>query len=248
MNIRSIGIIGYGNFGACVETLLKRFAPSVQIRVYSLDREPDGKLFFSIDAVAACDAVVLAVPIVAIEETLEKLLPLMRPDGVIVDVATVKVHTAKLLKRLAKGHAYIATHPMFGPESYEKRNGNITGFRIVVAAHTLSANAYMVLKAFATDLGFSVVEMTPDAHDKLLAETLFLTHFIGQIVERSGFRRTDIDTVSFGFLMDAVESVRRDTKLFRDVFRFNPFCAKVLRRFEKAEQKVHKLLSKGSKE
>lgn len=245
MTIRSVGIIGYGNFGACAETLLKRFAPTLLLRIYAPEREPDRKRFFALDEVAQSDAVILAVPIKAFEKVLKKILPLMSPEGIIVDVATVKVHTVKLLKKLAKGRRYIATHPMFGPESYEKRSGDVTGFRIVVALHTLSANAYSVLRSYASDLGFKVVEMTPQAHDKQLAETLFLTHFLGQAVEHGGFRRTDIDTVSFGYLMDAVESVRADTKLFRDVFRFNPFCANVLKRFEKAEEEVHAILSRS---
>ena len=56
--------------------------------------------------------------------------------------------------------------------------------------------------------------------------------------------RTDIDTLSFGYLMDAVESVRGDTELFRDVFAFNPYCEDIIRRFETAEGEVHALLEK----
>ena len=55
---------------------------------------------------------------------------------------------------------------------------------------------------------------------------------------------TDIDTLSFGFLMDAVESVKSDTELFRDVFAFNPYCEEIIARFEKAEADVHALLEK----
>jgi hypothetical protein len=78
----------------------------------------------------------------------------------------------------------------------------------------------------------------------MLAETLFLTHYVSQIVAKGGFVRTDIDTLSFGYLMDAVESVRGDTELFRDVFAFNPYCQDIIRRFETAEGEVHALLEK----
>jgi hypothetical protein len=44
--------------------------------------------------------------------------------------------------------------------------------------------------------------------------------------------------------MDAVESVRSDTELFRDVFAFNPYCEEIIARFEKAESEVHTLLEK----
>lgn len=240
--IRSVGIVGHGAFGALTETLLKRFCPSVEIRIHSSRSEPDGKRFFTLEAAAQCDAVVLATPIRYFEETLQKLLPLLREDTAIVDVATVKVHTVDVLKRLGGNRRYIATHPMFGPESYTKREGDISGFRIVLSDSTLPSDEYEKLRGFLKEIGFDVVQVTADQHDKHLAESLFLTHFIGQVVSRAGFDRTEIDTVSFGYLMDAVESVRHDSQLFADVYAYNPYCKDVLKRFEISEEKMSELL------
>ena len=120
---------------------------------------------------------------------------------------------------------------MFGPESYAQRNGDVSGFRIVLTGHNIPGNIYAVFCDTLTNVGFSIIETTADAHDKDLAETLFLTHYIGQIVAHGGFERSDIDTVSFGSLMDAVDSVRHDTGLFEDVFHFNPYCRQVVDRF-----------------
>src|SRR3989344_1614089 len=244
MELKTVGIIGYGSFGALACTLFERFAPAVQVRVFSQDQKPDDKIFFSLENTATCDAVILAVPIHTFEEVLAKIVPLAGKDTVIVDIATVKVHTVGLLKKLAKGHRYIATHPMFGPESYEKRAGDIKGFRIVMTDGTLAVEEYTALTAFLKKCGFDVVEMTPESHDKQIAETLFLTHLIGQTILHGGFGRRDIDTVSFGYLMDAVESVRRDEKLFQDVFSFNPYCKDVLARFNAAEGNVRGMLEK----
>ena len=244
MGIKTVGIVGHGSFGALTCTLFERFAPSVQVRIFSQEQKPDNQKFFSLADTARCDAVILAVPIHAFEDVLAKIIPLAGKDTVIVDIATVKVHTAGLLKKLAKGHRYIAAHPMFGPESYEKRAGDVKGFRIVMTVGTLAVPEHVALTAFLKKCGFDVVEMTAEAHDKQIAETLFLTHLIGQTILHGGFGRRDIDTVSFGYLMDAVESVRRDEKLFRDVFRYNPYCKDVLARFKKAEEKVRGLLQK----
>ncbi|MEK7093237.1 MAG: prephenate dehydrogenase/arogenate dehydrogenase family protein [Patescibacteria group bacterium] len=244
VNIRSIGIVGYGAFGKLLHTLVGRFAPSAEVRVFSSREKPDGKTFFTLEETAQSDAVVLAVPIHAFEDALKNILPLVCKDTVIIDVATVKVHTTAILKRVAGEQPYIATHPMWGPESYEKRNGDVSGFRIVLAEHSLPNEVYTALAEFLKQCGFDVVEMTPEQHDKHLAETLFLTHFIGQIVAQGGFNRTEIDTVSFGYLMDAVESVKHDGKLFKDVYTFNPYCKEVLERFEISEGKVSKLLEK----
>src|SRR3989344_3821206 len=242
MQLRTVGIVGYGAFGRLVHTLLNRFASDIEVRVHAHDRKPDGKKFCSLSDAAKSDVVILAVPIAAFEEVLKKVLPLARKDTVIVDVATVKVHTSGLLKKLAKGRRYIATHPVWGPESYAKRGGDVRGFRIVVTTHTLPQEEYKLLCGTLKMCGFEVVEIEAPEHDQHLAETLFLTHFIGQLISRAGFERTAVDTVSFGFLMNAVESVRNDEALFRDVFRFNPYCKEVLERIERAEVRVRGLL------
>ena len=244
MQLKTIGIVGYGAFGTLVHTLIRRFAPHIKVRVHSSRKAPDGTTFFSLAKTAQSDALVLTVPISAFEDTLKKVVPLMRDGAAIVDVATVKVHTVKALRRLAGTHPYIATHPMWGPESYEKKKGNVGGFRIVIAGSTLPKSQKTALVSFLRRLGFDVVEMTPEKHDKHLAESLFLTHFIGQIVAGAGFNRSEIDTVSFGYLMDAVESVKHDGKLFKDVYAYNPFCEEILKRFEISEEKVHRTLGK----
>lgn len=241
----TIGIIGYGSFGAFLEVLIRRFAPSVTIKIYSSRFAPDGTKFFTLAEAAACDAVILSVPIAVFEDTLVKVLPLMKKEGVIVDVATVKVHTVQLLKKYAPNQPYLATHPMFGPESYAKKGGEVAGLRIVMTDGTIPVKQYQKLSEFLKKCGFDVVELSAAEHDKHLAETLFLTHFVGQVVARGKFDRTAIDTVSFGYLMDATESVKHDTSLFQDVYRFNPYCEEVLKRFDDAEAEVHTLLKKS---
>ncbi|HEY5383389.1 MAG TPA: prephenate dehydrogenase [Candidatus Paceibacterota bacterium] len=242
--MQTVGIVGYGSFGAFLEVLIRRFAPAAHIKIYSSRFEHDGTKFFSLAEVAASDVVILSVPIHAFEETLAKVLPLMKESGIIVDVATVKMHTVEILKRLASKQPYIATHPMFGPESYAKKQEDVAGLRVVITESSMPEDEKAALIAFLRQCGFEVVEMTAESHDKHLAETLFLTHFVGQIVARGSFNRTEIDTVSFGYLMDATESVKQDTALFQDVYRFNPYCEEVLKRFEIAERDVHTLLKK----
>ncbi len=241
--IRSVGIVGYGNFGKLVHALLERHAPEVTVRVYSSRATPDLRLFFPLGEVAQCDAVVLCVPIHAFEKTVEKLLPIMGWASILVDVATVKLHTVEVLERLAAGRRWIATHPMFGPESYAKHGYSVAGLRIVVAKHTLGREEYTALRDVLLGVGFSMIEKSAQDHDRDLARTLFLTHYIGQVVGRAGFSRTDIDTLSFGYLMDAVESVKNDTNLFRDVYDFNPYCKGVVEEFYAKEREVRSLLT-----
>ena len=245
MTIKSVGIVGYGAYGTLLQILIARFAPEVAIKVYSRHHTPDDQMFFSLEEVAACDAVFLAVPIHALEENLKKLVPLINDKTTLVDVSTVKKYPGSLLKKYAKGKSYVATHPMWGPESYKKKGGDVSGFRIVITDSTVPEESILVFCKTLEHLGFTCLRMSADAHDKHLAETLFLTHFIGQIVSHAKFDRTEIDTVSFRYLMDAVESVRHDKALFQDVFRYDPYCKKVLKKFGIAEKSVQQLLNQA---
>ena len=239
---KTLAIIGYGSFGKLLHELVQRFAPEVKAVVHSSRADASQDFFVSFEQAAACDVVIPCVPIHAFEATVEKMLPYMGAQTVFIDIATVKMHTVKVLKRLLPGKRWLATHPMFGPESYEKKGREVNGLRIVLTESTLAPEEKDAIIGFLKTCGFDVVEMTSEQHDKHLAETLFLTHFVGQTIHRGGFDRTDIDTVSFGYLMDAVESVRHDEVLFKDVYKFNPFCEEALRRFERAEGEVHGLL------
>lgn len=229
----SIGIIGYGEFGTFLHTLFTKYAPQIPVRVYSSRREADLQTFFSFEDVCAADILIPTVPIHAYEDTLRRALPHLGAHTIVCDVATVKVHTTTLLHTLGIPH-YIATHPMFGPHSYTKHGESLAGLRIVICESTLEPETLAALTTFLESLGLVCLTMSADAHDRHVAGTLFLTHLVGQAVHTAGFDRTPVDTVSFGYLMDAVESVSHDTQLFHDMYTYNPHCREVVVQFTKA--------------
>lgn len=238
--INTVGIIGYGNFGKFIHELGLRFFPDVEFRIHSRRSEVDDKVFFDIKTASQSDVVILCDGISEYEERMKVVLEHALPETLFIDVATVKKHTSELCRRYCDGRRFISTHPMFGPISYKKHNGKVKGFRIVVTDYALSNDTYQMLKSLFATLGFSIIEMSADEHDKRLAETLFLTHYIGQSILTAGFSRTDIDTLSFQFLMDAVESVKDDKKLFADVYNFNPYCKEVAERLHSAQEAVYR--------
>ncbi len=248
MNIRymnpdfTIGIVGYGDFGELIYTLTKRYIPSAHIKVFSRSNKEDQNMFFSLKEVCDSDILFLSVPVSAFESVLKNIVPYIKKETVIVDVSAVKTYPIKILEEYPKQINYITTHPLFGPYSYEKKKHSVSGFRIVMCEHNLAQNTYTSISSFLEKLGIVIIKISPDEHDRLIAETLFLTHIIGQTVHQGEFDRTSIDTVSFGFIMDAVESVRGDVVLFKEVFKYNPYCRGVLNRFKVSLVEVEKLL------
>lgn len=238
---RTIGIVGYGDFGRFLHRLCREFLPDTEVRVFSRSEELGQGDFFSLAEVCQSDVLILSVPISSFASVLEEIEDLVGLETVVCDVATVKMHTVEILRQSGIKN-FIATHPMFGPYSYEKHGGSLKDLRITLCDHSLTSEKYIQTKVWLQTLGLKVLEMSAESHDKLVAETLFLTHLVGQIVKRGVFERTAIDTVSFGFLMDAVESVMNDEVLFKDVFKYNPFCREVLEKFHSGSDEVASLL------
>ena len=236
----TIGIVGNGRFGKFLVTLIARFLPTMSVRVYSRRNDSDGQKFFTLAETAAADVVILCGSIASYEEQLRSIKPYLRPETIVVDVATVKSYTENLCQMILGSQPYVCLHPMFGPESYRVRAEDVSGFRIVVTASTLPGDVYETMRASLTAYGFLVITMTSDEHDKLLAETLFLTHYVSQTVlaQPGEYIRTAIDTPSYHALLQAIESVKNDYQLFRDVYRFNPYCKAVANRLHQAETKL----------
>ena len=80
--------------------------------------------------------------------------------------------------------------------------------------------------------GLDVVEMTPREHDRRMASSLVLTHFIGRSLIAYGAKTTGVDTEGYKRLLRILETVRNDSwELFEDMNRFNSFAAPMRRRF-----------------
>jgi prephenate dehydrogenase len=236
--INSVGIVGYGSFGKFVHELGQKLFPELEFKIHSRRAKVDNEKYFDLKTVSQSDVVILCDGIREYEERMKAVLEHSLPETIFVDVATVKKHTDDLCIKYCDGRRFMSIHPMFGPSSYEKHNGDVRGFRIVVVDYTLKNDDYHNLKKTFSDFGFDIIEMTADEHDKNLADTLFITHYISQSILKAEFTRTEIDTLSFQFLMDAVESVKNDKELFADVYAFNPYCKESAERFHKAQQDV----------
>ena len=146
MKVGTLGIIGYGSFGSFVHELARYYTPEIAVRVHSSRSQPDGKTFFSLEGVCKSDMLVLAIPISAFEEQLQKVIPLVGGQTVVVDIATVKMHTTNILKQYKNKLRYVAMHPMFGPYSYLKKGRKLDGLRVVFTDYTIEQSEYELFR------------------------------------------------------------------------------------------------------
>lgn len=235
----NVGLIGFGRLG---RLLVKHFARDA--RIFAADPRLDARLARRLGArpatfAEACaqEIVVLCVPMTAFEGVVKRMRGLVKPGALVVDACSVKEHPVRAMKRwLPKSVSLLATHPNFGPDSAAD---SLKGRKIVLCRVRMTDAAYRAAKRALARKGLEVVELTPREHDRRMASSLVLTHFIGRALIACGARTTGVDTEGYKRLLRILETVQNDSwQLFADMNRFNAGAAPMRRRFLAALKSV----------
>ncbi|HUX21495.1 MAG TPA: prephenate dehydrogenase/arogenate dehydrogenase family protein [Spirochaetia bacterium] len=219
-----VGVYGLGRFGSFWATVLSR---KFDVLGFSRSRDrvvPEGVLRATEDEVLACDAVFLAVAISAMDEVASMIAPRLRPNSLIFDTCSVKVHPiAVMQKYFPQSVEIIGTHPMFGPDSGKR---GVTGLPIVYCPVRVSDEHDRFWRDAFGSLGLSVKDLTPDAHDREAAYTQGVTHFIGRVLQDLSLKPSTISTIGYAKLLEIIEQTCNDPwQLFLDLQHYNPYTA-----------------------
>lgn len=235
----TVGVIGFGRLG---RLLVKHFA--YDARLFVSDPKLDKRLARKLGATPvsfadACaqDIVVLCVPMAEFEGVVKKMRPFVKPGALVVDTCSVKEHPVRVMKRwLPKSVELLATHPNFGPDSAAE---SLKGRKLVLCRVRMTAARYAAAKRVLSRKGLELVEMTPRDHDRRMASSLVLTHFIGRSLIAYGAKTTGVDTEGYKRLLRILETVQNDSwQLFADMNRFNAGAAPMRKRFVNALKSV----------
>lgn len=224
MSIKTVAIIGYGRFGKLLEQLLPTIYADADIRCVKRD----------IEKAKDADLIIPAVPVREFENVISSLSSLLREETIIMDVSSVKIYpTQVMLEKLPASIQIIASHPMFGPGTYAKKNGELKGLKIVVDPVRINpVNKEKVLQPLKVS-GIDVIEMSSDEHDKYAAQFHFSSQYIASVIKELAIQRTPIDTASVAVLHDFAEFVQTDTiALLQDMYRYNPYCKEQLQNIQ----------------
>ena len=153
------------------------------------------------------------------------------------DVCAVKVKPVEWMKKnLPKGVSILGTHPLFGPDS---AHASIKGHRLCICPIRIHKERLRHVIRQLKLAGLVVRVISPKEHDKMIAETLFLSQYVGRLVAKAGLARHAFSTKSYADLMKIVEIADNDTReLFRDMLTYNPYAKQVLKRLLRAEKRV----------
>ena len=242
-----IGIIGFGRFGALAARYL---AEDVAVRVLdsggraaairALGAEPA-----DLEAVCRQRIVLLCVPIRAMRRQLALIAPLLADDTLVVDVCSVKTAPVGWMREILPPHTPIlGTHPMFGPDSAAR---TLHGAKIVLCPERIEAGRCDRIRRWLEKRGLTVIEASAETHDRQIAVSLALTHFVGRSLAAFGATEMEIDTEGYKRLLHILGVVENDTwQLFEDMHRFNPFAAEQRRAFVRAMAGIEDRLERAA--
>lgn len=215
-----IGIVGFGRFGRfAAEILGKDFPVSVFDRK-ALSAQ-SGVRSAALREVARKPCLLLCVPISQMERICRRLGPLLAPGQLVMDTCSVKEEPLRLmLDRFPESVEVLGTHPLFGPET--GRHG-IRGLEVVLCPGR--GNRVGRVEQYLEKLGLKVTVTTATEHDRAMASTQALFHFLAQGFSRMKVEPDILATPGPAQLFRAFQDLRGDSRqLFRDLQQMNRFA------------------------
>ncbi len=240
--MKSVGIIGLGRFGKVLAAILsddfviRGYDPSPATEIYGVEK-------VGWDTLIKEKTIFVAVPIHSFKEVIQQLSGEL-PSGVtVIDVCSVKVYPVTVMREhLPESAGIIATHPLFGPDSINSPDG----LKIMLNNTRDTHGQYDYWHEYFKSKALQVLEMTPEQHDRLAAETQGITHFVGRVLRESGIKSTEIDTLGFHDLVEVIDQTCNDSwELFMDLQNYNPFTPAVIQRLEDSIESIRGKILKG---
>ncbi len=237
----TVGIYGLGRFGAFWGDQLSRF---FTVKGYSRSEKrfcPKTIERVTEDEIFNCDVIIICVAISAMENFLRNIKDKVKPGTLIMDTCSVKVYPVNLMLEILPEYVDIlGTHPMFGPDS--GKNG-VAGLPIVVSKARLSDSLYKKWIEAFNNMNLSVIEMSPDEHDKEAAYTQGITHFIGRTLSDMNLKSSTISTTGYISLLEIIKQTCNDEyQLFLDLQKYNSYTSIMRNDLKNSLHKVLKVI------
>lgn len=220
MTRQTVGIIGMGRFG---QLWAKILANDFTVVFFDSDKKwLNSKGYCELaDLVEQSSTIFIASPIHTIASVLQALSQYTLTGKTVMDLCSVKVYPCQLMQQyLPDDVDIIAAHPMFGPDSYSVDPEH----KLVIHSLINRNDSYQPWRHYFQSLGWKLLEMTPDEHDRQAAFSQGLTHFLGRVLGQIELRPEKVATLGYRKLLELVDQTCHDSEqLFVDLMRYNPY-------------------------
>ncbi|MBU2549864.1 MAG: prephenate dehydrogenase/arogenate dehydrogenase family protein [Proteobacteria bacterium] len=223
---------GLGRMGALMARIFRQ--AGLEVAIHDAAHRPIDWM-----EAARADLVLIAVPIPVVQEVIENLGPHTRPDGVVIDIASLKEIPVKSMLEHCRGEV-IGSHPLFGPAVSSLQD------QIVFVHPARSEHWYPWFCAFLEERGARVIDIEPARHDRLMSRVQLLRHLFlfcfGRSLMRLDFDLKDEMPLSGPWFKELVgmldHQLGQAPELYADLTVHNPAAEEVAGEFLKAADEV----------
>ena len=231
MKFKRISILGVGLLGGSIGQGLKTRASGVTVTGYGHRRETIdaavrlGALDEGYDRVApavrGADLVILCSPVGLFRPLLSELSDLLTPATVVTDVGSTKRSVVVAAEELLpQGVAFVGSHPMAGSEKrgvhFARPDLYDGALCILTPTDATDPAALGAIAEFWQTLGMRTCQMSPEAHDRRLADVSHLPHAVAAALVAMQ-ESESIALAGKGFI-DTTRIAGGDGTLWRDIF------------------------------
>ena len=240
----TVGLLGYGRFGKLAARYISQHA---DLLVHDPLHPPGSSgrrrtRFVSLAEAAAQKVLVLAVPVSALEDALRMVRPHVRPGALVIDVCAVKAQPARWMRALLPRNVRIlGTHPLFGPDSASR---TLNGRTIVLCPVRIPPALFLRVRRILRRKGLITTVMSVGEHDRMAAETIFLTQYLGRMVGQAGLGRWPEVTFNYRNLLTLIGVAQRDSfTLLADMARYSRRGERVVEALKRSQKNLDRRLS-----
>lgn len=228
MNKQNLTIIGMGNFGRFMTGhLIPHFNITICDPFQNLHNFSNchNLQIVQYEEISQSDIVILAVPFKAMHDVITSIIPYLKSDCLVMDVASVKVKPlAIMLGMLPNTINIIGLHPLFGPQS--GING-IQGLNVAVVQGRGDKES-SVIDFLENILSLKIYQCTAEEHDIQMAYVQGLTHLIAKAFNMMNIPDIIQTTKTYDLLNQMVGLIKNDSDdLFQSILMDNPYVENI---------------------
>ena len=237
MKLKKIAIIGVGLIGGSIgKAVLKKKAADVVVgvcrRQSSLDKAlKEGSITTGFinnyeEALNGAELIVVATPVETTKKVLEDIASCVEDRNILVtDVGSTKGEIVKFAESFEDNFTFIGSHPLAGSEEtgVEASSDYLLEDSVCVITPGNNGRSTVQIKTLETFwqmIGAKVCFYSPEEHDKIIAFSSHLPHFVAYVLAgtlKEGFSK---EMFSTGF-KDTTRIALSDATLWADIFMTN---------------------------
>jgi len=262
--INKVAIVGVGLIGGSIGLALRKNLPSVIVTGVgrNVDRLKLAKRKKCInnfttdlkEGVKDADVIIICVPVELTAKFIISVLPYVKKDAIIIDVASVKTEIIKkvrqkiFIERKKKNLHFIGCHPLAGLEKsgfeYAKEDLFENSVCVICYDKTLcSKEAAKKIKFLWETIGAKVVYLDAQKHDKILALTSHMLHLISYVLTKQINSKKEYLKFTAGAYKDMTRISASNPDMWAQICYINrKFIKKCLKDFIKLVNNVLKRL------